>query len=270
MTIQKFDEDHLQALCNVLADTSKGLTGSQIQEILSQLNIPDISPASTKRYRLFQALSLKQQQDKCGNHVIAFLQKAMAPVRYVNNQDFFEARRTELNTVLAFCGYELGKDGKIRAVQKADTIDEAQKRANLLKKKLMDRKVHIDVLRFCRSELLQDNYFHAVFEATKSVADKIREKTGLVEDGAELVDKAFGVSDPFLAINTLRTPVEQSEQKGFTNLLKGLFGVFRNTTARIPKIKWIIEEQDALDLLSLVSYIHRRLDAAPSTKPNIL
>ena len=58
------------------------------------------------------------------------------------------------------------------------------------------------------------------------------------------------------------TVTEQSEQKGFANLVKGVFGTFRNVTAHAPKITWPISEQDALDLLSLVSYIHRRLDTA--------
>ena len=34
--------------------------------------------------------------------------------------------------------------------------------------------MHPDVLAFCRAELLQQNYFHAVLEASKSVADKLR------------------------------------------------------------------------------------------------
>jgi hypothetical protein len=38
---------------------------------------------------------------------------------------------------------------------------------------LQERQVHGDVLLFCRAELLQDNYFHAVFEATKSVAGRL-------------------------------------------------------------------------------------------------
>ncbi|MGX4744630.1 TIGR02391 family protein [Providencia rettgeri] len=29
---------------------------------------------------------------------------------------------------------------------------------------------------------------------------------------------------------------EQSEQKGFANLLKRVFGTFRNTTAHVPKV----------------------------------
>jgi uncharacterized protein (TIGR02391 family) len=131
---------------------------------------------------------------------------------------------------------------------------------------LVQRKVHPDVLKFCRAELLEDNYFHAVFEATKSVAEKIRQRTGLTGDGADIVDAAFGLSTSLLAINSLRTDTEKSEQKGFANLLRGMFGTFRNVTGHAAKIMWLIDEQDALDLLSLVSYMHRRLDAAANTR----
>ncbi|HHQ4926482.1 TPA: TIGR02391 family protein, partial [Aeromonas veronii] len=67
---------------------------------------------------------------------------------------------------------------------------------------------------------------------------------------------------PHLALSALQTESEQSEQKGFANLLKGIFGTFRNTTAHSPKITWVIEELDALDILSTISLIHRRLDGA--------
>jgi len=70
-----------------------------------------------------------------------------------------------------------------------------------------------------------------------------------------------------LAFNSLQTKTEQSEHKGLMNLVKGLFGTFRNTTAHAPKIKWVIREQDALDMLSLASLLHRRLDEAVRTKP---
>jgi uncharacterized protein (TIGR02391 family) len=63
-----------------------------------------------------------------------------------------------------------------------------------------------------------------------------------------------------LAINPLKTESEKSEQKGFANLLRGTFGMFRNTTAHEARIYWPIGKDDAEDLLSLVSLIHRRLD----------
>jgi len=84
-----------------------------------------------------------------------------------------------VGSILAFSGIHLGEDGKLRPVTQARTLSEAQERAGRLRSKLIERNVHHDVLQFCKAELLVENYFHAVFEATKSVADKIREKTGL-------------------------------------------------------------------------------------------
>src|SRR5260370_955889 len=96
------------------------------------------------------------------------------PLHFTSEPEVFENRRTELNQVLIFSGFSLEKNGKLRRQQAAATLDEAQERANRLKAELRRRGVHHDVLAFCRAELIQSNYFHAVFEATKSVAEEIR------------------------------------------------------------------------------------------------
>jgi len=49
------------------------------------------------------------------------------------------------------------------------------------------------------------------------------------------------------------------------NLMKGMFGTFRNVTAHAPKIHWVMTEQDALDLMTIASFLHRRLDSAVRT-----
>jgi uncharacterized protein (TIGR02391 family) len=251
-----------------MAETSTGLSGSEIGKLLRDLNIADLAPGTTKRDRLYEALRNKQQQDRCGNNVVAFIQRAMDPIRFTGRAPAFESKRQELNQVLAFCGYSLREDGKIQRQSAARTLTEAEERAGRLRAELQRRGVHADVLKFCRSELLQNNYFHAVFEATKSVADKIRSRTGLTGDGAELVDQAFGsgkIGMSFLAFNTQQTETERSEHSGLMNLMKGMFGAFRNVTAHAPKISWSITEQDALDLLTIASFLHRRLDAAART-----
>src|SRR5262249_4129673 len=158
----------------------------------------------------------------------------------------------------------LHENGRLSQVEVARTVPEAQQRASRLRAELLTRRVHPDVLRFCKEELVVPNYFHAVFEATKSVADKLRMKSGLINDGSDLVDGALGLGKtgfPLLAFNSLQTETERSEHKGFALLLKGMFGAFRNVTAHAPKIMWPIQEQDALDLLTLASLLHRRLDA---------
>ncbi|HEX5482190.1 MAG TPA: TIGR02391 family protein [Terriglobia bacterium] len=258
MAIASFAESHIRKLAEILADA---YTHGELSGLLVQCGIAE-QGGNPKWERVLLALAARQKADRCGNNVGAFIQAAMDPARFVGRTDDFAKFRDRLNEVLAFSGLHLGEDGKLKSVTQARTLTEAQERAGRLRNYLLQRNVHPDVLQFCRVELLQENYFHAVFEAAKSVAEKIRDKTGLTGDGADIVDKAFSLTAPLLAINTLRTETEQSEQKGFANLLKGMFGTFRNVTAHAPKITWPIPEQDALDLLSLVSYLHRRLDAA--------
>jgi uncharacterized protein (TIGR02391 family) len=98
--------------------------------------------------------------------------------------------------------------------------------------------------------------------AQLSLDDKLRIRTGLTDDGNTLIDRALAGDPPLLAINPLKTESERSEQKGFANLVRGTFGMFRNTTAHEATHTLAHRQGDAEDLLSLVSLIHRRLDAA--------
>src|SRR5437879_806922 len=212
--IPKLDETHLETICNIIGDTAEGLTGSEIARLLERCDIPDPSPEITKRRRLLEALRAKQDRDGCSNNVLSFVQTVMNPARFVGRAQEFVSLRTRLNEALAFCGFHVEEDGKLKTTSRASTLSEAMERAGRLRAALIQRNVHHDVLQFCRAELLQENYFHAVFEATKSVAQKIRDKTGLTGDGADIVDKAFGLKAPMLAINTLHTETKPPERTG--------------------------------------------------------
>lgn len=265
MTVPSFQNNIVEKLARILVNSA---THAELTDLFEQhgFNAPANGP---KWHRILEAFRIRQDQDKCGNNIAKFIHILMDPVRFTNNRDQFETLCYDLNKVLAFTGLQLGENGKLRPVSKASTLTEAQDSANRLKSNLLKRKIHHDVLRYCKPELLQDNYFHAVLEATKSVAEKIRAKSGLTSDGADLVMKAFSGNKPLLAINRLETETELSEQRGFCNLLVGMFGLFRNVTAHAPKLTWTVTEEDALDLLSLVSYAHRRLDSAFCTRYSI-
>lgn len=261
--IETFTAQELESISRAIADTNTGLTGTEIGYVLQEARIPDIDSTNTKWRRLFNAFVEEQNQQHYGNHVVSFLHHAMNPAKHVNNKIWYESKRKELNLVLAFHGLSLCEDGKIRRVKAATTISEAEQRADELKNKLRDRDVHPDVLKFCKAELLTENYFHAVLEASKSIASKIRDLTGLKSDGAVLVQDAFSLgkdNTPMLSINPLSNDTEIGEQKGFINLLIGLFGTFRNPTAHAEKIYWEMNKEDALDILSLISLIHRKID----------
>lgn len=165
-----------------------------------------------------------------------------------------------VNKILVFRGLEYQDDGRFHRVKEMDRLSEIELKTQRLKEKLMSRNVHPFILEYCNAELLQENNFHAVLEACKSISSKIRAVTGLKSDGAALIDEAFGGSNPLLKINLFDTESKISEQKGFVNLAKGLFGTFRNPTAHSAKIEWEMTEEDALDLFVLASYVIRRID----------
>lgn len=240
------------------------LSGTDISRYFADMGVEDTSGESTKWRRLCATFKKYQQIDGAPSRLLNFTSRLLEPARYVNRQDDFEAARSGINGHLAFAGIEYGADGKFRSVTVAQTIDEALKRVNALNSKFQGRRLHTDVLKYCKAELLQENYFHAVFEASKGLAQRIRDLSGIDGDGASLVDKVFGINQPILAINSLRTETEQSEHKGFANLLKGCFGAVRNPLAHQPKILWDGED-DAADYLTLLSLMHRKLDDAVKT-----
>jgi uncharacterized protein (TIGR02391 family) len=255
----------LRRICAVLGDTVDGLKGKDIAALLREARIDDPGEM-TKKDRLFEALSARQTKDGASNAVLACLKLALSPSRFLDAPEAFDSWRQPINEALAFVGLTVTEDGTIKRLAKAaSTLSEARARANRFRESLRDRNVHHLVISGCASEIEDENYFHAVFETTKSLADRVRGLTGLTEDGAALVDRALGRSSgalPMLALNRLETRTDQSEHDGYANILRGLFGAFRNTTAHRPKVSWPISEQDALDMMTTASLLHRRLDVA--------
>lgn len=259
-----FPANVIEMISNILGDTTNGLTGSEIHRLLLQADIDDTNQNGvmlSKRKSLFNSLAQNQNKIKCSNHILKFIGLALAPSRYVDKPDEFERRRTLVNQQLAFVGYELKEDGKFREIKPASTISDVQIKVDNLKQELEKRNAHSEVFKYCKAELLQNNYFHSVLEANKGLYQRIRDLSGIKTDGKTLIEQVFS-SNPILIINNYQLASEKNEHEGFCNLLKGLCGMFRNPTAHEPKIDWEVTEEDALEILGIISYCHRRLDKA--------
>lgn len=259
--VPSFPEGQIEALARVLGECG---SGTDISRVLQDRGFVDNSGESTKWRRLYWGFLDCQRRNGCANHVIDFIRAFLTPARFVGRSEEFEAHRQELNAILAFSGLNYGSDGQFRKVDAATTIDEAERRVRTIRAKFQGRRMHPEVVKYCRSELMQDNYFHAVFEAAKGLAERIRNTSGVQADGANLIDRVFSIDRPLLALNSLRTETEKSEHKGFAALLKGCFAAVRNPLAHEPKILWEGED-DAADYLSLISLLHRKLDQCVST-----
>ncbi|MGE0065889.1 MAG: TIGR02391 family protein [Solirubrobacterales bacterium] len=240
-------------------------TGSELRRDLQELRLP-VGTESTKWRMLRESFELAQRRDGHGGSVLRFVQHSFDPARELEDATVQELRST-VNEVLLLSGLELRADGQLVSGEKSSTADDARARADQLRVKLSERRVHHDVLRFCNAELVQRNYFHAVLEAAKSISAKIRDRTGLKGDGIDLVNEAFSLKEgmPPLAFNALQSKSERSAHSGYANFARGIVGAFRNPTAHEPKVEFDMSEADALDMLTTISLVHRRLDEAAIT-----
>ena len=260
--IPPFRSDVIEALAKALGEAA---TGTEITTTLQQCGIVDNSRESTKWRRLSFVFSERQQKDQSANSILKVINTLLAPARFIGKNEDYEHDRQNVNAALSFVGWECGPDGIIRKCNTATTIPEAERRANTIQQKLRGRRIHHEVLKYCQAEFMQDNYFHAVFEAVKGLAQRIRDESGIEADGARLVDQVFSVEAPIIAFNSLQTTTERSEHIGYATLLKGCFAAIRNPMAHQPKRLWKGED-DAADYFTLISLLHRKLDVSFQTR----
>lgn len=260
-----FDPQMTEAVANLLGQTDyPGLTGTEIDTLLAQINVSSREPASNKRTSLYVTLHNTQVRQKCGNALGAFIARAMNPARYVNDHRRRMQLSDQLDAVLVLDGFKINEQGRLERGATANTLTEAAKLAGELQVELRRRDVHPELIKYCEEEVITTDLFHAMAEAAKSVPHHVRELTGHTADGQELYDASMGTdkTTPILFINEFRTASEISEHKGFKNILIGIHGHYRNPRAHTTRHGSDEQLADLFDLFGLLSYVHRRLDTS--------
>ena len=263
--INPFKASTLEMIANAIADIDPGITGSVIHRMLLQSQIEDISYNEqflAKRKKLFNAFADYQNKNQCANNIIQFIQNVLSPQRYVDNTDIFNKVKNKVNKQLAFEGLNIDDSNQIVSVAKASKISDVQIKVDGLKNKLIQQGAHQLVFSYCNAELLANNYFHSVLESSKGLVKRIQDIADVTYDGQNLMEKVFKDEDPILIVNNFQSKSEKDEHRGFRNLLIGIVAMFRNPASHELKVEWDMSEQDALDILAMISYCHRRLDNA--------
>lgn len=179
-----FEPGTVEAIAKVLGEAG---SGSDISRYFNANSLLDESGEPTKWRRINWVFLTSQATTKSANQVLAFIKSYLVLARFVGKRDEFELHRSELNAVLMLHGLEYGKDGQFRPTTQARTLDEAEARARGVRSKLVPRNTHPEVYKYCLPELMQENYFHAVFEACKGLFQRIRDLSGIQGDGANLI-----------------------------------------------------------------------------------
>ena len=272
--IQKIlNEQHLKALCDVLADTNRGLTKTELSRLLTQckINLVDDGKSSNgftytvgfnKRDWLYNCFVKEFNDHRSFDKIYTFIEMALNPINYTNEEkrDKYNFLLEETNKVLLLVGLTVNKEGRLIEVVQAKTLDEVDRRVNDLKRQLYNRTIHPEVQKYCIKDYLRKDYYDAVFEAAKGLAERVRLITGLTFDGSALFQKAFAKNDPYIFFNSLKSESEINEFIGLKELLESIFHLVRNPAAHTPKINWPINKTKALDILTLISFAHKYLD----------
>ncbi len=267
------DEQQLKAVCDVLAETDSGYTKTELTRLLQQSKIEIASDGRTsnaygyslglnKRDWLYNCLAKEINKSHSLNKVYLFLEKALNPVAFTDerHREKYKYLFEGTNKALLLAGLEITTEGKLIEVVQAKTLDEVDRRVNSLQRQLYNRAIHWEVQKYCIKDYLQKDYYDAVFEAAKGLAERVREMSGLTTDGGTLFQTAFSKNDPYLFFNSMQTDSEKSEFTGLKELMEAIFHLVRNPAAHTPKINWKVDEVKALDVLTLISFAHKYLD----------
>lgn len=263
--MKPIDNICVETISKVLGELT---TGSQITKFLSKNKWKDHDTEtgtrllSTKWKRINESMNFEINKSKTTKPFFRMIEEIMNPVLFRENEDAWIEGRRDINFTLRFYGYEVNDAGKVVAAKPTQTYTEAIQRSKHLIEKLEGHNIHKNIIKFCKPELLNENYFHAILEASKSILEKIRDLTLSSKDGNTLINEAFNVKNPAILIdgNLLGTDDEKSQYQGLKSLLNTICYIYRNPSAHSPKLYNDRSEDDAITAFILMSLAHEQLD----------
>jgi uncharacterized protein (TIGR02391 family) len=120
---------------------------------------------------------------------------------------------------------------------------------------------HTEIERVSGQLYRDGHYKAAALEAYIRVIEGVRARSGLVLDGDNLMNHAFGCDNraPVIQFNSLQTEAEKDEQRGLMFLYKGIVGL-RNSKAHSNSL--FNDPARAHEYLALASLLMRLLEIA--------
>ena len=103
------------------------------------------------------------------------------------------------------------------------------------------------------------NFSHAILESMHVITEVLREKAGIDGDGNQLVGQALGGEEPRIRLNSLQTDSEKNIQRGFENILRGMYSAIRNPRSHESAID---PREHADSIICFVGYLLSVIDAS--------
>jgi uncharacterized protein (TIGR02391 family) len=232
-------------------------SGTEITDLFRKAGIEGISHDGSTKWR-FLYRTFEELQKKHGAHeILKFLQTVCNPQEYFDNPNMHRHILDQINDVLSFYGIKINDKGiatlseeKIETIPKRESED-----AQLFHK----RSYHSEIVKHAREQFKHGHYFDAVDECCKAFTKYVSEKSQLDKHGVDLMSSALSPKGP-LKLNAQKTETERNEQEGLMHMCMGLMKSIRNTVEHEPQLERKISRDDALDILSWVSFLYKQID----------
>lgn len=261
----------VRSLCDTIGATHSFLSRADLTNMLKDANVSILDDGYrsngltyclglNKRKWLFECLSTQISKDNSTNCVIVFLQKGLSPVKFINNQENYKYLIESINKILAFEGLNFSSSGEIKFINKVLNLDECNKKFNSLKSAIQQSNMNLKIIKYCKKDIINDDYYNIIVEATKGLAEEVREKSKMTGDGSNLFETAFSKNNPKIVLNALKTDTDKNEFNGLKELLNGCFHLFRNTRCHSMKVHWNDDLKTTLKILHIISFLYDYLD----------
>lgn len=263
--MKQIDNICIEKITRILGELVKGY---EITKILAKFHFKDHDTESgnrdisTKWKRMNASMIYEIDSQKSPRPFFQLIEEIMHPVKFANNKAVWDKNLEEINFTLRFYGYELTDGGKIQSTISTKTYSEGINRTKNFLEKLQSKGIHENIIKYCSPELLNENFFHAILEASKSILFRIKQMVLSSRDGNNLIMESFDPKNPAIIINGnyLKTDNEKNEYFGLRSLLMYICYTYRNPTAHSPKTYNPLNEEDAILAFQLMSKVHYQLD----------
>lgn len=258
MTQNRIEPFSLSALEQIAKIIGNRYTGSEITEFFRKSGFPNIHHDGTTKWRfVYNELEHIQNNDQGHYQIAKIIQQLCDPQEYFGNAEGYIQIVNQINDILIFYGLAVNpKDCKLIVTEKNSFLRSHETEEM---KSFDSRVLHPEVKKHARQLYLENRPFHAVFECCKAFDKYIREKSKLGKHGYELMSSALSLKGP-LKLNAQQTETERNEQEGLMHLCMGLMRAIRNPESHEPELDWPITKEEALDILSLISFLYSKVD----------
>ncbi|WP_353486111.1 TIGR02391 family protein [Apilactobacillus xinyiensis] len=258
-----------QLVENISKIMGEELTGSKVTTMFNDIGLKNYDadrPYNSTKWRRIKE-SIISSND-LSSSLFKVIEYVCQPRNYIAKENEWNKLRHSVNQQLIFEGFELDDSGKVIKTYKSRSFSDAKRRLKSFQNKLDSYNIHSEVLKFCKEEYLNENYFYAIFEASKGLLSRIRKISEIDEDGNKLINEAFNIKNPIILIknNFMSNDNEVSKYNGLKSLLKTIVYIYRNPKAHTPKLYDPSSETDAITAFTLMSLAHRNLDNCVSKR----